>query len=101
MTKSGITWISSKVAPRCFNLSYGYGNISIRDQVVRAQLLINDLHEINKLCQFKNEESIKKVLIVGAGFAGTVAAVFAAKRGFDVTLVDAQGSVAQIHEQTP
>ena len=31
-------------------------------------------------------------MIVGAGFAGTVAAIFAAKRGFDVTLVDAQSN---------
>lgn len=90
MINHGITWISSKVAPRCFNLSYGYGNISIRDQVVRAQLLINDLKEINKLCKNKQEEYIKKVLIVGAGFAGTVAAISAAKCGFDVTLVDSQ-----------
>lgn len=89
----GLTWVASKFAPRCFNLSYGYGGISIRDQVVRAQLLINDLFEM------KNESqvlSIATILIVGAGFAGTVAAICAAKRGFDVTLVDSRSGALSL-----
>lgn len=90
----GVTWIASKFAPCCFNISYGYGSINIRDQVVRAQLLVSDLESI-----YKNDCRNITILIVGAGFAGTTAAVVADKCGFKVCLVDSQDGLLSLQKK--
>ncbi|MDB5934198.1 MAG: hypothetical protein JWQ01_1542 [Massilia sp.] len=56
--------------------------ISIRDQIVRAQYLIERLYSNGYL------QSGSRLLVVGAGAAGCTAAVLAAQRGVDVLLTD-------------
>jgi len=60
--------------------------LSIRDQMVRAHYLIERLLE-NQI--IKEHSSL---LVVGAGLAGTTAAVLAARHGVNVLLIDSQPS---------
>lgn len=69
-----------KVAPNVFDLSSGLAHVSMRDQVVRARLLVRDLHGCGEPCI--------RLLIVGAGLAGISAAMAAAELGIEATVVD-------------
>lgn len=69
-----------KVAPNVFDLSSGLAHVSMRDQVVRARLLVRDLHKCGEPCN--------RLLIVGAGLAGISAAMAAAELGMAATVVD-------------
>ena len=70
---STLALFAAKCAPRVFDLSSDVRNVSIRDQVVRAQLLARELLQ---------EPECQRVLVVGAGISGITAAVAlaAAKR---------------------
>ncbi|WP_423369026.1 NAD(P)-binding protein [Burkholderia sp. LMG 32019] len=72
--------LSLKCAHNTFDLSSGLGHVSIRDQIVRAKLLIRDLHGSGL--------SPRRILVVGAGIAGVCAAVEAALVGIEVVCVD-------------
>lgn len=65
--------LSMKVASNVFDLSSGMFNVSIRDQMVRAQLIVRDLR--------RADPGLKNLLIVGAGAAGMTAALSAAQSG--------------------
>lgn len=74
--------LAHKVAPRVFDLSSLQSHVSIRDQMVRAQLLVRDL--------YKSSPQHKSLLIVGMGVAGLTAALAACQLGFErVCVVDA------------
>lgn len=75
-----LSMLSLKCAPHIFDLSSGMSNVSIRDQIVRATILVHDLLASGEPC--------RELLIVGAGVAGVSAAVEAAKAGVQVTVVD-------------
>lgn len=73
--------LSLKVAPNVFDLSSGMNHVSIRDQIVRAQLVVRDLQ--------RGDPSLKSLLIVGGGVAGVFAALAAADMGVsEVVVVD-------------
>ena len=74
--------LALKVAPKVFDLSSGQTHVSIRDQVVRGQLLVEDLCKV--------DPDFQRLLVVGAGVAGVAAALAAASRGKAVWVVDAK-----------
>ncbi|MBJ7312223.1 NAD(P)-binding protein [Rugamonas sp. CCM 8940] len=75
-----LSLLALKCAYNTFDLSSGLSNVSIRDQMVRAKLLIRDL--------VHSKEPCREILIVGAGIAGACAAVEAAKHEIRVVCVD-------------
>lgn len=77
---NGLALIANKVAARIFDISSGMIHASIRDQIVRAQLLIRDLANFDPEC--------KKILIVGAGVGGITAATTASHLGIEAIVVD-------------
>jgi len=72
--------LALKVAPNVFDISSQLVHVSMRDQVVRARLLVRDL----KLSKLKCD----RILIVGAGIAGISAAAAAAAQGVEALVVD-------------
>jgi FAD dependent oxidoreductase len=77
-----LSLIALKCGPNVFDLSSGLVHVSMRDQIVRAQLLIRDL--------IAADTDITRLLIVGAGIAGISAATAASAAGKSVTVVDTQ-----------
>ncbi|MBA5639796.1 FAD-dependent oxidoreductase [Duganella sp. LX20W] len=76
-----LSLIAHKVASNVFDLSSRQFNVSIRDQLVRAQQLITDL-------KIAHPES-RSLLVIGMGAAGMAAALAACEAGFDkVRVVD-------------
>ena len=76
-----LSLLSTKVASNVFDLSSGMHHVSIRDQMVRAQIVIRDL------C--RGDSDFESLLIVGAGVAGICAALEAIQRGVkQVVVVD-------------
>ena len=77
-----LSLLSLKVASNVFDLSSGLHHISIRDQMVRAQLAVRDLK--------RGDPELDSLLIVGAGVAGIAAALEAEARGVrSVVVVEA------------
>ena len=68
-----LSLLSLKVASNVFDLSSGLHHVSIRDQIVRAELAVRDLK--------KGDNSLQTLLIVGAGPAGIAAALEAVDQG--------------------
>lgn len=81
---NGLAVLAFKCAARVFDISSGLAQVSIRDQIVRAQLFIDDL------CA-KDQTKGMKLLVVGSGIAGVSAALRAKHLGLDVVLVDVRG----------
>jgi hypothetical protein len=79
-----LSLLSLKVASNVFDLSSGQHHISIRDQMVRAQLVVRDLK--------RGDPNLNSLLIVGAGVAGIAAALEAVDRGVEHVLVVDAGS---------
>ena len=77
---NGLALLANKCAARTFDISSGMVYASMRDQIVRAQLLIRDLKEHDGRC--------RNLLIVGAGVAGLAAATSAKEHGFDVLVLE-------------
>ena len=77
-----LSLLSLKVASNVFDLSSGLHHVSIRDQIVRAELAVRDLK--------KGDKSLQSLLIVGAGPAGIAAALEAIDQGVaQVVVVEA------------
>lgn len=79
-TGNGLSLLANKVASRTFDISSGMVYASIRDQIVRAQLLIRDLRRC--------DPSAQRILIVGAGVAGISAAMYAESLGMQAVVVE-------------
>lgn len=79
---NGLALLAHKCAANTFDLSSGMVHASIRDQIVRAQLLIRDLKASDSQC--------KRLLVVGGGVAGVAAASIASDLGFEAVVVDGQ-----------
>lgn len=78
---NALSLLAHKVAPNVFDLSSLQWHVSIRDQIVRAQLLMADLCMADK--------DIDSVLIIGMGAAGISAAMAACEQGIpNVCVVD-------------
>ncbi|MFN4350527.1 MAG: hypothetical protein ACK4F6_06960 [Hylemonella sp.] len=76
-----LSLLSLKVASNVFDLSSGMNHVSIRDQIVRAQLVVRDLR--------RGDPSLNSLLIVGGGVAGVFAGLAAADLGVsEVVIVD-------------
>jgi hypothetical protein len=72
-----------RILPRLFALTAkGLSPISIRDQMVRAQMLVTRALEQGEITRDD------KVLVVGAGAAGAVAAMTCASGGLDTVIID-------------
>jgi hypothetical protein len=77
---NGLSLLANKCAANTFDISSGMVYASMRDQIVRAQLLITDLYRADPNC--------KRVLIVGAGIAGVTAAACASGLGLEVVVLE-------------
>ncbi|PCE33898.1 hypothetical protein [Burkholderia ubonensis] len=94
MTKviNSLSMLSLKCAYRTFDLSSGLGHVSIRDQIVRAKLLIRDLHQ--------SELAPKRILIIGAGVAGVCAAVEASRSDIEALCIDTNSRPFELQHKT-
>lgn len=79
-----LSLLSLKVASNVFDLSSGLHHISIRDQIVRAELAVRDLK--------RGDSNLESLLVVGAGPAGIAAALEAVERGVAQVVVVEAGS---------
>ncbi|MBX3714215.1 MAG: NAD(P)-binding protein [Lysobacter sp.] len=81
--------LALKIAPRQFDLSYRFSNISLRDQIVRGQTLVRALLDTG-LVKANAPESGNafQLLICGAGAAGLAAAKEAAELGISFVLIE-------------
>jgi len=80
-----LSLLSLKVASNVFDLSSGLHHVSIRDQIVRAQLVVRDLK--------RGDPNLNSILIVGAGVAGISAALEAAKHDIKhITIVETKNA---------
>jgi hypothetical protein len=74
-----------QIAPYFFNLAGAFSPISIRDQMVRAQAVVEDA-----VAEGLIAGALRPLLVVGAGAAGATAAIWAARHGVATTLIDQQ-----------
>jgi len=81
-TGNGLSLLANKCAANTFDISSGMVYASMRDQIVRAQLLITDLCHSDPGCE--------RILIVGAGIAGVTAGACAAALGREVVVLEAE-----------
>ena len=79
-----LSLLSLKVAPNVFDVSSGLVHVSLRDQIVRARLLVRDLAALVE------SEKCQRLLIIGAGISGISAAAAANQAGIEVLVVDTQ-----------
>src|SRR5258708_3971144 len=71
-----------KVKDNTFDLGSWLRHISVRDQIIRARLLVRDLCESSQLIDGD------KILVIGAGAAGLAAAYALLEQGVQVLVVD-------------
>ncbi|WP_223495589.1 FAD-binding protein [Stenotrophomonas indicatrix] len=86
-----LTLLALKIAPRQFDLSYRFSNISIRDQIVRAQMLIQQLEHLGAVgrgAAKRDPDTPFDLLICGAGAAGLAAALEAERLDLRFVLMD-------------
>jgi len=81
-----LSLLAYKVKPNLFDLGAGLAHVSIRDQLVRATLLVRDLKESGQL------QTGQEILFVGAGAAGITGALAAAAAGAKAFVVDCQSA---------
>lgn len=87
MTVADPFLLAHQAGPRTFDLSGKLWPVSIRDQMVRAQLLVDRLFD-QKLLVDKPNQIDSRLLVIGAGACGATAAVHAATLGASVLLID-------------
>lgn len=81
--------LSHKIAPRQFDLSYRFSHISLRDQIVRAQMVVRTLDRAGLVVAgAPASRQDYQLLICGAGMAGLAAAKEAQARGISFVLVE-------------
>lgn len=80
MTVGSLSTLALKIGANMFDISSGQSHISIRDQIVRARLLVRDI----KL----QDPNVKRILVIGGGVAGVSAAIAAASVGIHVELLE-------------
>ena len=96
MTVDALPVLAFKVAESQFDIASGQSFISLRDQAVRVRTMLSAMHEAKLFDRVVDEEGNgdemrgRKVLIVGAGYAGVSTALWLAERSIHATLVDAE-----------
>ncbi|MGH8783126.1 NAD(P)-binding protein [Paraburkholderia sp.] len=86
--------LAFKIAPRQFDVSYRFSNISLRDQIVRAQMLVRTLVQMGLVKPGAAEDDSEfQLLICGAGAAGLAAAREAQAHNVSFFLIE-KGRVA-------
>lgn len=88
---NGLAVLANKCAARTFDISSGMVYASMRDQIVRAQLLVRDLKQADPRCN--------RLLIVGAGLAGASAAVHASAIGIETLVLEAREDAFSLQSQ--
>ncbi len=86
-----LSLISLKCASNVFDLSSGQIHASIRDQIVRGQILVLDL------C--RADPSFQNLLIVGGGIAGIAAGMVAVGKGKTVVIADRNHHLLSLQNQ--
>jgi len=81
---NALSILSLKIAPGVFDLNSGLANVSIRDQIIRASMLIRDLTAASELS--KEQE----VAFVGAGAAGVAGALACSDRKVRSVVLETQ-----------
>jgi hypothetical protein len=76
-----------RLSGKLYNISSGLGPISVRDQMVRSQLLVNRLLLTGTL------RADQRLLVVGGGVAGFTAASTAARQGIETVLLEGTGEL--------
>ncbi|HET6878601.1 MAG TPA: FAD-dependent oxidoreductase [Pirellulales bacterium] len=77
--------LAHRVLPRFYLLSYPLAPLSIRDQIIRGRWMLDRLLDTGTI---KSNDSDGRMLVVGAGVAGTSAALRAVERQVYVKLVE-------------
>jgi hypothetical protein len=72
-----------------FDISSGLRPGSVRDQIIRATLIVRRAHESTLI------DPSRELVVVGAGAAGTAAALFAARAGITTTLIDSDAAFSR------
>ncbi|MDR5784498.1 hypothetical protein QCE63_34375 [Caballeronia sp. LZ065] len=85
--------LTTKVAARQLDVNYRFSNVSIRDQMVRAQMVVKALISTGVLrsgerAKVRGARPHFQLAIFGAGIAGIAAAMQAEKEGIRFVLVD-------------
>lgn len=88
---NGLAALANKCAARTFDISSGMVYASMRDQIVRAQLLVRDLKKADPKCN--------RLLIVGAGLAGASAAVHASALGIETVVLETKSDAFELQFQ--
>ncbi|KQW87184.1 hypothetical protein ASC94_27640 [Massilia sp. Root418] len=91
--KDTLSLLALKVAPNVFDLSSGQQHVSIRDQIIRAQMLVRDLCEA--------DPRHLQILVVGAGIAGVTAALEASAQGQTVVVADTEKEAFSLQRGAP
>lgn len=72
-----------------FNIGGRLSPMSIRDQMIRGQMLIDQAHAAGLIASYHASEGPRNLLVIEAGAAGATAAIHAAtKYGVTTVLVD-------------
>jgi hypothetical protein len=87
---NGLALLANKCAARTFDISSGMVYASMRDQIVRAQLLIRDLA--------KSDPDCERIFIVGAGLAGITAACCAFEFGIKAIVLESGGKPLSLQD---
>lgn len=88
---NALSLLAFKTAPDVFDLSSGLSYLSIRDQIVRARVLVRDLH--------RAMPTRKDLLVVGAGAAGVAAACAASRLGMNALVLDTRSAPVSLQEE--
>ena len=81
--------IAHKIGPFQFDVGFGAVNASIRDQIVRAQMIVRGIAAIIPSEKYRSKE--RPLLICGAGIAGLAAATEADRLGLAFIMIDKHG----------
>jgi len=87
--------LAYKVAPYIFDISSTLDHVSIRDQIVRAQILVNDLVTSGQL----NKEKGDEILIIGGGVAGISAALAAIEKQVNATVLEVNQNLFELQSK--
>jgi hypothetical protein len=91
--ESVMALIAHKIAPFQFDISHSAASASIRDQVVRAQMVVRALLAARLICEGQSVNATHPLLICGAGVAGMAAAFEATRLGVYFIMIDKAGVV--------
>lgn len=85
---AALALLAHKIAPFQFDIGFAVSSASIRDQIVRAQMVVGGLQNAGLLQRAEGRHLERPLLICGAGIAGLAAAKEAARLRIGFVLID-------------